>query len=396
MRIDVAIIGGGIVGCASAFYLSRLGAKVVLLEQGQLNRGASGRNAGSLHFQLEHRLIQHRRHLGPVLECLLGLHSISRDLWKGIEADLESDVGVAMHGGLMIAETYAEAKILEEKAALECGHGISSELITGGEARVRCPALATGVQAASFCGDEGRCNPRLITLALAQRATELGATIMTETRVERTVRSGSSWRLKCSEWGGAEVIVKADFVLNAANATASEVGRLANLHVPVFPVALTMSITERMSPFLQYLIQHVGKRLSLKQLDSGNLVIGGGCPARLLGGVSDRVDDSSISSSTVIENLRTAVGVIPALRSTQLLRCWSGTTGLTTDQLPLLGPMTTIPGYFVAVGGNATTYGLAYGKLSSELIAGNHTSIPIDSFLPSRFGHINMFMGAIA
>ena len=57
---DVAVIGGGLVGCATAYYLTTAGTRVALIERGTINRGASGQNAGSLHFQLEYRLIQHQ------------------------------------------------------------------------------------------------------------------------------------------------------------------------------------------------------------------------------------------------------------------------------------------------------------------------------------------------
>jgi glycine/D-amino acid oxidase-like deaminating enzyme len=58
-RYDVVVLGGGLVGCAAAYYLARSGARVLLVEQADLNREASGRNAGSLHFQLEYRLIRY-------------------------------------------------------------------------------------------------------------------------------------------------------------------------------------------------------------------------------------------------------------------------------------------------------------------------------------------------
>ena len=96
---------------------------------------------------------------------------------------------------------------------------------------------------------------------------------------------------------------------------------------------------------------------------------------------------------SVYSNLSTAAAVIPAIESLHLLRTWTGTTGVTPDQLPILGEISQAPGFYVAAGGSGFTYGPSYARQMSELILSGKTSFPIDAYSPNRFGHINMFMG---
>ncbi len=85
-RFDVVVLGGGLVGCAAAYYLAKRGASVLLVEQGDLNREASGRNAGSLHLQLEYRLIRHGDELASQFAQIIPLSLVALEDWRGLEA----------------------------------------------------------------------------------------------------------------------------------------------------------------------------------------------------------------------------------------------------------------------------------------------------------------------
>ena len=127
MAFDVVVIGGGLIGCATASYLAAAGVRVAVLERGQINQGASGQNAGSLHFQLEHRLIQNLDVQQRELEFYVGLAKLSIADWKAMAKALngtlggpiDGDIQLAMHGGLMVAETAEQAALLERKSRIE-------------------------------------------------------------------------------------------------------------------------------------------------------------------------------------------------------------------------------------------------------------------------------------
>ncbi len=393
--IDVAVVGGGLIGCASACYLAQAGARVMLLERGQINQGASGQNAGSLHFQLEHRLIRNIDADQRELEFYVGLARISIEQWRGIDDELGCDTQMHMGGGLMVAESPDEIGLLEQKSRIEQSQGLDVRLLDADEARSVAPYLSDRVRAALYCASEGHCNPRLLTPAYARRAVEAGATVVTGAAVEAVQRGAEGWRLTFSRDGESSATVSAAAVLNAAGASAPAIAAMANLHVPLFPVALTMNVTEKIAPSVPQLIQHVGRKLSLKQAHDGNLLIGGGWAAVLRQHAGRWTDGRSpdLKLDSVLGNLRAAADVVPLVKSLRLLRSWTGTTAITADQLPVLGEVAEAPGFFVAAGGSGFTYGPTYARLMSERILTGTTSYPIEPFSPARFGALNAFAG---
>jgi len=411
---DVAVIGGGLIGCATASHLSESGASVLLLESGQINQGASGQNAGSLHFQLEHRLIQNLDVQQRELEFYVGLAKLSIQDWLCLNTSLGCDTQLAMHGGLMVAETAEQAALLERKSAIEQSQGLTVEMLDGDQARQLAPYLSTSVVAALHCPDEGHCNPRLLTPAFARKAAAQGTHIRTGTRVNAIARDGAEWRVSFCKTAGegsgegsgqdsgqgsgdgnASHQIRCRMILNAAGAGAAEVAALANLHLPLFPIGLTMNATEKVAPVVRHLIQHVGRKLSLKQTDDGNLLIGGGWSARLRQTKGKWMAHRSpqLQWDSVLSNLRTAADVVPMVKDLNLIRTWTGTTCITADQLPVLGEVAKAPGFFVAAGGSGFTYGPTYARLMSELMLTGQSSYSLDPFSPARFGGLNAFMG---
>ncbi len=390
---DVAIIGGGLIGCAAAFYLTKLGKRVIVLESGELNGGASGRNAGSLHFQLEYRLLEYQEQLQEHIAHLVPFTRRAIEQWRGLEALLGEDLELVMHGGIMVAETKDQLQRLQQKYEFETQHGMQLELLSRSELFARAPYLDERVQGALYCADEGHCNPRYLTLAYARAARRLGATFHTGTQVQGVQRLRDEWSLATVASGGGEPgEYRSDAILNAAGARAADVGHLAGIHLPIFPVGLTMNVTEEAPPLVGHMVQHVGRRLSMKQVREGNLLIGGGWSARLPEPAGVGASAASPLYRSVCGNLATAAEVVPAVRKLHLLRTWTGVTGVTADQLPLLGEVPQLPRYFVAAGGSGFTFGPTYAELISQLIANGETAYPITPFSPARFSHINMFM----
>ena len=410
---DVAVIGGGLVGCATAHYLALAGARVALLEAGDINRGASGQNAGSLHFQLEHRLIEHSATLTAELEHYVALTQIAIEHWRTIETELGCDLELGMNGGLMVAETPEQVNLLQQKAQIESGQGLDVAMLDQQQVRALAPYLSNTILAALFCPIEGHCNPRLLTPAYANKAVTNGADIYTQSRVSNLRQWNKQWHItftgnraatkdrtttntatiNTATTGNTELA--ADAVLNAAGAWSGQIAAMANLHIPIFPVGLTMNVTEKTAPLIPHLIQHVGRKLSMKQVHDGNILIGGGWSARLQQRAGQWQSDRSplIKPQSLYQNLDTAANVVPAVKTLHLIRTWTGTTGITPDQLPILGAVNQAPGFYVAAGGSGFTYGPSYAKLMSELILTNKTSFPLAPYSPDRFSHINMFMG---
>jgi sarcosine oxidase subunit beta len=156
--------------------------------------------------------------------------------------------------------------------------------------------------------------------------------------------------------------------------------------VPLVPVALGMNVTERCAPVLHHLVQHVGRRLSIKQVESGNVLIGGGWPASLTAtetlGLNPEV---SLRESSIVGNTAMALRVAPVLAGLNLIRTWSGIASVSRDHLPVLGAIASMPGVFIAAGESSFTLGPTYARLVSELICLGQASMPIGLYRPDRF-----------
>ncbi|MGH8208754.1 MAG: NAD(P)/FAD-dependent oxidoreductase, partial [Steroidobacteraceae bacterium] len=192
---DVAVIGAGLVGCAAAFELAQRGRRVIVFDQDEVNRGASGRNAGSLHFQIEPRmldvLVSEPQRLAQLIE--VNLQAIED--WKRLPALLTRNVEVALHGGLMVAETEAELAVLLQMLELERQSGLSVRIIEGSELRRLAPYLSHRIRWAAYCAEEGHANPRLVTPAYAAAATECGAKLELNAEVRSVEARSGGWRV---------------------------------------------------------------------------------------------------------------------------------------------------------------------------------------------------------
>ncbi|MEU2610949.1 FAD-dependent oxidoreductase [Micromonospora sp. NPDC007271] len=389
---DTAVIGAGLLGCATAWNLARAGNRVLLLEKDQVNRHASGQNAGSLHFQLEFRMVEHGDDAARAAARALPLHLDAVHAWATLEDELGEPCGVTRRGGLMLAETPAEIAVLDRKAALERRYGLAVDVLSGAELHTLAPYLSPAVRAAGYVPDEGKANPRLVTPALARAAVRHGTVLRTGARVTRLHRRDGRWELHTAPEapGGAGETHRADTVVLAGGVWTAELAGMADVRLPVFPVGLTMSATARTAPLLPHLIQHVGKRLSMKQTEEGNVLIGGGWPAKLVSrsGRTDLELNPELRYESLTGNAA-AARVVPAVLALPVIRTWTGMTTLTADQLPLLGAVPRRPGLFVATGGSAFTLGLTYARLLADMVLTGTADRSVADYSPSRFGALN-------
>lgn len=381
-QADVAIIGGGVLGCALAYLLAVEGARVILLEQDQVNSHASGQNAGSLHFQLEYRMIIGGADSARQAAVALPLHLDAARRWAALAAEVPG-LGVAQHGGLMLAQNAETTDILGKKAALEQQYGLDVQVLDGAQARALAPYLSEDVVAAAYCGVEGKANARTAAPALAEAAAARGAQIRTRTRVQAVGRTGGQWQLTTSRG-----VVKAGQLVLTAGIWTAELGRMLGAPLPAQVLALTMTATARTRAFLPHLVQHAGQRLSLKQTGDGNVLIGGGWPARMRADEAGRPrlgERPALIGSSVAGNMRAAIAAVPAIADLPVLRTWVGATTVTPDQLPLVGPVPGAPGAYVATGGSAFTLGPTFAHALRQLLQGQPVGLDLSPYYPSRF-----------
>ncbi|WP_248887634.1 NAD(P)/FAD-dependent oxidoreductase [Bradyrhizobium elkanii] len=272
--VDCLVVGGGLLGSALAYYLVCSGSTACLVEKDQLNQHASGRNAGSLHFQLEYRMIEHGLDAAKKAAEALPLHLDAAREWSLLSTRIGENVGVLQSGGMMLAETSEQALLLERKTELERSYGLENRMLSSDEIHQRAPYLSSAIVAAALCPLEGKANPRGATLAFAKVAEEFGARIRAGIAVTGVKQQRGRWRTTLSD--GSEILARK--VAIAAGPWSARIAAMAGIALPVVPIGLMMAATVQVAPFIKHLIQHAGRRLSLNQSAEGTILVGGDGP----------------------------------------------------------------------------------------------------------------------
>ena len=192
------------------------------------------------------------------------LHAEAAEVWQTLEQELDGPLDVHITGGLMVAETAEELQLLHEKRVIEEEAGLDVHVLEGEELRSFAPYLAEDLTGASFCEQEGHANPALAAPLFALRAAQRGAVIRTHAEVtgidvEPSVAAG---RFTVATSAGR---IRAHRVVNAAGAWANEIAALAGLQLPIRSEGLHLNVTEPREHVLGPMVQHIGRRLTLKQ-----------------------------------------------------------------------------------------------------------------------------------
>jgi sarcosine oxidase, subunit beta len=377
---DVLVIGGGLAGTALAYYLARRDAEVVLVERGELNREASGTNAGSFHFQIAlHQLTAlETDNVADRLQTEVRLHAEAAEVWATLEDELDGPLDIHTTGGLMVAETEEELRLLYDKHAIEAGAGLETHVLTGRELRDFAPYLAEDLLGATYCPDEGHANPALAAPLFALRAARAGAELRTHAEVTgiEVDPDGGSHRFAVETAAGR---ISAHRVVNAAGAWAPEIAAMVGLEPGIRSEGLHLNVTEPREHVLVPMVQHIGRRLTLKQNANGTFIIGGGWPAR----PEPAPRRYSTTWASMAGNLAVAVRVVPMLGDVRVVRTWSGVMAFTNDLAPMVGESSLVPGYHSLMATTGFTLSPLLARLLADALAGDGDALP-RKFSPDR------------
>ncbi|WP_431283389.1 NAD(P)/FAD-dependent oxidoreductase [Humitalea sp. 24SJ18S-53] len=374
-EIDIAVIGGGIVGICAALELARDGRGVLVLDDGR--HSGTTANAGSLHVQMQSRFLRLYPDQVPGLEASLPLYVAAARLWARLAQDLGTDIELRATGGLMVAEDAASLGFLAAKCAREAALGLRVHMLGAAELARIAPYLGPAVIGAELCEDEGKLNPLLANEALRRAALAAGVVHATETRVTALRASGPGWVLETPRG-----VVRAGRVLLAAGAGTGALAAMVGLPVPTVAEPLHMNVTEATAPLIGHLVQHAERMITMKQLAAGQVVIGGGWPARLAPGNGQ----PQVEASSLFGNLGLAQHLVPRVGRLRLIRTWAG-VNTTADGQCILGAAPGRPGLFFAVPGDAGyTLGPLVGRMAAAAMQGRDAGFDIARFSAARFG----------
>ena len=315
-RADVVIVGGGIMGLALAYHLTRRGVRdVVVLERGYLNAGASGRNGGGVRAQWS-------------TPTFIRLASRSIELCRGFAVDMGVNVWMRQGGYLFLAPDAAQVARAERNVALQRRHGLRTRLVTPAEACELVPQLdGSRFLAGAWNADDGVVFPWPFLWGYADRAEAGGARVHTFTRVTGFDRTGRRLTAVRTDRGA----LASDVVVNAAGAWSRAVASLAGVALPNRPVRHEILATESMRPWLDPLVAVLGVGLYFSQSQRGELV----------GGMGDREEPEGIAMGSTLRFLarfaRAIAAVAPITAGLRVVRQWAGCYDATPDNNPILG-----------------------------------------------------------
>jgi sarcosine dehydrogenase len=355
---EIVVIGGGIIGCSTAYHLARdHKADVVLLEQGTLTSGSTWHAAG---------LVGQLRSSASITRVL----KYSVDLYKGLEAETGLATGWKMSGCLRLATNQDRWTEFRRLATTAKSFGMDMHLLTPQEVKAMWPLMEVGdLVGASWLPTDGQASPSDITQSLAKGARMHGAKIVENVRVTGfEMKDGRITHVRTTL--GA---IACDKVVNCAGQWARQVGAMAGINVPLQPVKHQYIITEKV-PGLSTdapTIRDPDRRTYFKE-EVGGLVMGGYEPNPqpwITGDVPDewafRLFDDDFDHFE--QHMEQAIVRVPALETVGVKQMINGPESFTPDGNFILGVAPECRNMFVGAGFNA--FGIASGGGAGWVLA---------------------------
>ena len=365
---DVIIIGGGVIGCAIAYNLTKKGIKPLVIEKHEIGTGGSSRNGGGV-----------RQSARDPRELPLAMHAV-QNLWPGLSEELGSDVEYCRGGNLRLGKTEDHLKFLENMVESQKKLGLELEMVDGAGVKEILPYASDSIIGASWCPSDGHGNPMLTTLAFYKKALELGADFIVGEAVEDVIIRKGKVAGVITDGGTYE----APLVINAAGVGAREIARKVGLDIPMQPRLVEVIVTDQQPAAFDQMLGTAGSDFYGHQSKHGSFVFGG------MTGWEDRefYDHRQVTkSNTVSATCRAIMNFFPWMERTNIVRAWSGILAVVADGVPVMGPAEELPGFFFASCFCGHGYGIspAVGQLMAEYVADGKPSIPLDAFRFDRF-----------
>jgi glycine oxidase len=367
---DVAIIGGGVMGCGVALRLAQRGLAVTVIERGIPGAEASSAAAGILGPQMESDTP------GPLLE--LGLRS--RALYPALAAELRDatgiDIGYLKSGVLAVAFDAAQEADLAARRTWQLARGLRVETLSPTSVRTLEPALSPELVAALRFPDDGQVNARELARGLSQAAAAAGATFLQGRYVRRVLIDR-----------GAAVGVELDGELLAAGAVVVAAGSWSGLvegaGVPaqvVRPARGQLASIETRPPILRHVISLHGRGYLVPRRDGSVLA---GSTMEMVGFRKE------VTVAGLAQILTMAHTLVPALADAPITSTWSNFRPYTEDHLPVLG-LTPVRGLVLATGHfrNGILLAPMTAQVIAELVMTGQSTFDLSPFAISRFADV--------
>ena len=370
---EVVIIGGGVVGCAAAYYLAKRGIKdVVVLESTKsIGHGGSSRNGGGV-----------RQSGRDVRELPYAMYGI-KNLWPTLSEELGVDVEYTQKGNLRLGKTDAHIERLKALTKNAQGVGLDVRMVDAKEVKEICPYLSDEIIGASWCPTDGHANPLTTTLGYYKRALEMGVRFYTEAEVLELQKVKGKVRKVILKDG---TVLEGETVILAAGYESRYIARTVGIDVPMTRLIEECLVTEKQPHMFDIMIGTATADLYGHQAHHGTFVFGSDCGYEE---VTDMTDPSALltNSMTLSSISRTIISYIPALKDAKVVRSWNGWLDNAFDGVPFISKVDEAEGLILACGFTGHGFGTApaVGLMLSQMVAGEDTIVDISPLRYDRF-----------
>ena len=371
-RVEVLIIGAGVIGNSIAYHVAQQRRSVLVVERQELavEPAASWASAGGVRLWEQ-----------DPAEAALAHAALAR--WPTLTEELDADLQYRQAGHLLVAENEAEAVHLQTVVQRQHSLGfVDVSLVDRQEVFRLAPGLGEQATAGIFSPTSGHADPRLTTAAFANAAKRHGASYWTTTECLALERVAD--RITGAQTSRGPV--RAEQIVLATGAWSQELAGTVGLQVPLRMQVLQVLLS---SPaprgFLMPVVSAVGRALSLRQRTDGALVLGGGW----LGDPSPDGRSYGLRTASQQGNWATGCELFPSVHTLQCVGAWGGLQAQTPDDLPFIGRFSGLAGLTLALG---SWYGFALAPAIGSVVADHLAGRPapqLDLLSPDRIPHFD-------
>ncbi len=362
---DVIVIGGGITGTATGYYLSKRGLDVLLLEKEFLTSGSTGRCITGI-----------RQQFSTPATIQTAMESVR--LFRSMKEELGLDVEWKNSGYLFLAHSGETIEMFKKNIAVQNKFGLDVKLISKEKCKKIVPLLETeGLLGGAWCPSDGQANPFLVVKGYTDGIRRNGGRIETGTEVVKiTVEKG---RVQSVTTASGDTYITSK-ILNAAGPWAKDVGKMAGIDLPVEPERHEALITEG--------VQYTGIPMLVDYRPDGGYFV-----QRVTGQfigcfTPEKRDPGRRTKSTLeflVEMSRRMYRLVPALKNVAVLRQWAGSYSMTPDGSPIVD-QTEVEGLYCSVGmsGHGFMLGPALGKFMAQYMTEGTWPVPTEELAYGR------------
>lgn len=384
---DTVVIGGGVIGTSVAYYLSKKGAKVALVEKEDIASGTSGRCDGNV-------LIADKQ---PGLDTKMTYNS--QLLFKELFKEISYNFDYTQRGSIYIIESEEELSVAEEFVKKQVEDGYPMRMMDKSEIHDDEPYLAEDIIGGVEINCDLSLNPMAFAFGLSLEAKRNGAVVFDYTSVTG-IRLDKKGIVEAVETDKG--VLTAKDVVNCAGVWAPYIGKMVGLDIPIKPRQGQLLVSEKTFPVGKRKIMEFGymmakfgdknyKRNVRPELEnlgiafvfeptlSNNFLIGS---SRAFVGF-----DTNVSVKVMQGLAERAIRFFPVMKDIHVIRAYAGLRPYVEDHMPIISKVDEVPGFYIAAGHEGDGIGLSplTGKLISQMITGEETILPIDTLSINRF-----------